>query len=65
MEGFIKTRSKVQHFAYYVCVSCVVVAHLLRRGIRGTQVDASIQDILDEVAPIEAPYRVEGRFIQM
>ena len=40
--------------------------HHYRRGIRGTQVEPSIQDILDEVAPIkEAPYGVEGRFIQM
>jgi hypothetical protein len=32
-------------------------------GIRGTQVKSSIQDIVDEVAPIKkAPYGVEGRF---
>ena len=36
------------------------------RGIRGTRVEPSIQDVLDEVAPIkEAPLWVEGRFIQM
>ena len=37
-----------------------------RRGIRGTHLEPSIQDIVDEVAPIkEAPYGVEDRFIQM
>ena len=37
-----------------------------RLGIRGTQVKSSIQDIVDEVAPIKkAPYGVEGRFIRM
>ena len=42
-----------------------VVRNHRRRGIRGTQVEPSIQDIVDEVAPIkEAPYGVEGRFIQ-
>ena len=36
------------------------------RGIRGTHLKPSIQDIVDEVAAIkEAPYGVEGRFIQM
>ena len=36
------------------------------RGIRGTQVEPYIQFIVDEVVPIkEAPYGVEGRFIQM
>ena len=35
-----------------------------RLGIRGTQVKSSIQDIVDEVAPIKKPpYGVEGRFI--
>jgi hypothetical protein len=35
-------------------------------GIRGTQVKSSIQDIVDEVAPIKkTPYGVEGRFIRM
>ena len=37
------------------CINCVF-GHISRRGIRGTQVEPSIQDILDEVAPIkEAP----------
>jgi hypothetical protein len=37
-----------------------------RLGIRGTQVKSSIQDIVDEVAPIKKlPYGVEGRFIRM
>jgi hypothetical protein len=35
-------------------------------GIHGTQVKSSIQDIVDEVAPIKkTPYGVEGRFIRM
>ena len=41
-------------------------AHGTRLGIRGTHLKSSIQDIVDEVAPIKkAPYGVEGRFIQM
>ena len=37
-----------------------------RLGICGTHLKSSIQDIVDEVAPIKkAPYGVEGRFIRM
>ena len=38
-----------------------------RLGIRGTDLKSSIQDIMDEVAPIKKspPYGVEGQFIQM
>jgi hypothetical protein len=35
-------------------------------GICGTHLKSSIQDIVDEVAPIKKPpYGVEGRFIRM
>jgi hypothetical protein len=46
--------------------SFFVMWGVLRLGIRGTQVKSSIQDFVDEVAPIKKnPYGVEGRFIRM
>jgi hypothetical protein len=41
-------------YIYIFIVYTVVVAHgIYRLGIRGTQVKSSIQDIVDEVAPIK------------
>ena len=46
-------------------VFCIL--YILGLGIRGTHLKSSIQDIVDEVAPIKKkpPYGVEGRFIRM
>jgi hypothetical protein len=53
-----------------VCGARVIYVHSItfgRLGIRGTHLKSSIQDIVDEVAPIKKkpPYGVEGRFIRM
>jgi hypothetical protein len=46
-----QTRDK-QDARYFLSLSLVLVTYS-RLGIRGTQVKSSIQDIVDEVAPIK------------
>ena len=64
MDGLELDNSKLTTCALELDNS--VFSALERLGIRGTQVKSSIQDIVDEVAPIKKPpYGVEGRFIRM
>jgi len=51
---------------HIVFCNAIVFRPLFGLGIRGTHLKSSIQDIVDEVAPVKkAPYGVEGRFIRM